>query len=127
MPFELGVDYGVSVVNEDPAVAKHLLVIAEQQYLYQAALSDIAGWDVRPHDGDFEEAIRVVRIWLASHGLADRSGSQIIGDYIGFQEWDYERLLADGWSEQDIRDRGTKELLDAMRAWRDAGRPATFS
>lgn len=127
MPFELGVDYGIALTNEDPALAKHLLVIAEQKYLYQAALSDIAGWDIIPHGGDFEEAIRSVRTWLASHGLAARSASQIIGDYVGYQEWDFERLLDTGWSDEDIRNRGTRELLEAMGAWRDAGRPMTFS
>lgn len=126
MPFELGIDYGVSL-SQEPVVQKYLLVIAQDRYLYQAALSDIAGWDIRFHGGDFEEAIRGLRVWLGSHGLADRSGSQIIGDYIGFQEWDFERLLADGWSEKDIRDRETKELLDAMSEWRRAERPATFS
>lgn len=127
MPFELGIDYGISIVNDNPASAKRLLVIAEQKYLYQAALSDIAGWDIIPHGGDFEEAIRAVRSWLASRGLASRSGSQIIGDYVGYQEWDYERLLDSGWSDKDIRHRGTSELLEAMGAWRDTGRPMTFS
>lgn len=127
MPFELGVDYGISLANDDPALAKRLLVIAEQKYLYQAALSDIAGWDIIPHRGDFEEAIRAVRSWLASHDLAARSGSQVIGDYVGYQEWDYERLLHLGWSDEDIMDRGSRELLEAMGAWRDTGRPMTFT
>lgn len=50
-----------------------------------------------------------------------------MGDFVGFQEWDYERLLAAGWDEEDIRTRATSELLEAMRAWRDAGRPATHN
>jgi len=66
-------------------------------------------------------------MWLASHRLTSRSTSQIIGRYVGFQEWNYERLLADGWSEVDIRELGTPELLEAMRAWRRANRPMTFS
>jgi len=127
MPFELGIDYGVSVSGQGSMASKRLLVIAEDRYLYQAALSDIAGWDIRSHGGEYEEAIKQVRTWLRSHDLADRPSSQIIGDYIGFQEWDYERLLVDGWSEKDIQERETGELLEAMKAWRDADRPATFS
>lgn len=126
MPFELGIDYGISVGDQKMA-SKRLLVIAQDRYLHQAALSDIAGWDVRAHGGKYEKAIKQVRTWLWSHGQADRSSSQIIGDYTGFQEWDYERLLADGWNEDDIQERETAELLEAMNAWRDADRPATFT
>ena len=127
MPFELGIDYGVSVGGCEETSTKHLLVIAEDKYLYQAALSDISGWDIRAHGGKYELAIRQARGWLQSHGIADRSGSQVIGDYTGFQEWDYERLLADGWNEEDIQRRETGELLEAMNEWRDAGRPPTFT
>ena len=127
MPFELGIDYGVSKGGQELMASKRLLVIAEDRYLYQAALSDIAGWDIRSHDGRYEEAIKQVRTWIRSHGLADRSSSRIIGDYTGFQEWDYERLLAEGWNEKDIQERETGELLEAMTAWRNADRPATFS
>jgi hypothetical protein len=127
MPFELGIDYGISLGGGEAMASKRLLVLAEDRYLYQAALSDIAGWDIRSHGGDYEKAIKQVRAWLRSHGSADRSTSQIIGDYTGFQEWDYERLLDEGWNEKDIQDRETGELLEAMKAWRDANRPATFS
>lgn len=127
MPFELGIAYGLVLGEDGSAPSRHLLIIAEDRYLYQAALSDIAGWDIRSHGGEFERAIKQTRAWLRSHGLAERSSSQIIGDYVGFQEWDYERLLVDGWSETDIKERETGELLDAMQAWLIAGRPATFS
>lgn len=127
MPFELGIDYGFSVHSEGTTTPKHLLVIAENKYLYQAALSDIAGWDIRSHDGEPEEAIRQVRAWLQSHGVTERPNSRIIGDYYGFQEWDYERLLQAGWNEKDIQERETGELLKAMNAWRDADRPLTLS
>jgi hypothetical protein len=127
MPFELGIDYGFSVHSEGTANPKHLLVIAEDRHLYKAALSDIAGWDIRSHSGEPEEAIRQVRPWLQSHGVTQRPNGRIIGDYYGFQEWDYERLLHAGWDERDIQERETGELLEAMMAWRDAGRPLTLS
>jgi len=127
MPFELGIDLGIKIGGSEQMATKVLLVIANEKYDHQAALSDIAGWDVRAHKGSREQAVRHVRTWLVSHGFCVRSGSQIIGDFVGFQEWDFERLLSDGWDEEDIRSRGTGELLDAMRAWRDAGRPATHN
>jgi len=126
MPFELGIDYGFANSGNPQFSNKHLLVVAEERYKYQVALSDIAGWDIRAHNSDFEEAIKQVRGWLASHNVARRSSSQIIGDYVGFQEWDYERRLADGWNDADIQERGTPELLKAMGEWLEAGRPTTF-
>jgi hypothetical protein len=127
MPFELGVDYGMSVGRHDPSTSKSLLIMAADKYLYRTALSDIAGWDIRTHSSDPEEAIRQVRAWLQSHGLAERPTARIMGNYLEFQEWDYERLLDQGWSEKDIHNRETGELIKAMKAWRDTGRPIAFS
>lgn len=126
MPFELGIDYGCARAGSVKLAKKRLLVIAEEPYKYQAALSDIAGWDIRSHNADYERAIREVRSWLASCELTSNSSSMILGDYIGFQEWDYERLLASGWKDSDIQERRTPELLRAMREWIEAGRPVTY-
>ncbi len=123
MPFELGVDFGYKLTESSE---KRLLVIAEDQYKYQAALSDIAGWDIRSHGGEFSKAIDVIRAWLASHGLTRKPVTKIVNDYMDFQEWDYERLLAEDWQDSDIQGRATPDRLAAMHEWIDAGRPATF-
>ncbi len=125
MPFELGIAYGFLLASERQD-SRALLVIAKDKYLYQQALSDIAGWDIRPHGDHPEEAVRHIRTWLHSHGLGDRSTSQILGDYTGYQEWDYERLLDEGWTEKDIQERETLERLEAMKQWRDTGRAPSF-
>ena len=122
MPFELGVDYGFRRAG-GAFETKRALVIATGQYSYQVALSDIAGFDVRSHGNDYVKAIRQVRAWLRSHGLPVRGPSRIIGDYTAFQEWDFERLLAAGWGEADIKERSTPELFDAMATWITEGRP----
>lgn len=126
MPFELGVDFGVSLAEEGILSQKRLLVLGEEPYDYRVALSDVAGWDVGAHHGRYDEAIRRVRAWLASLDLTDLPPSKIVGDYIAFQEWDYERLLAEGWSDRDIQERPTAELLSAMMDWVAAGRPTTL-
>lgn len=126
MPFELGVDWGIAAEGSGRLASKQLLVIARDRYAYQAALSDIAGWDIRSHDGDFKTAIGEVRGWIASKDLTTRPASQVVGDYYGYQEWDYERLLDVGWKDSDIQGRPTPELLRAMASWISAGRPMTY-
>ena len=125
MPFELGVDHGLAQADDADLTTKRLLVMAEQPYEYQKALSDIAGWDIEAHEGDFEKAIRRVRNWLSNHIDKPPSGSTIIGHYFDFMEWDYERLLEQDWDEQDIQERRSPELFEAMNEWIAAGRPAT--
>jgi hypothetical protein len=88
-------------------------------------LSDLAGFDIANHDDDFEEAIKHVRAWLWSNDLDVRAPTKILGDYLAYQEWDWERLLVDGWSEDDIKDRSTPELFDSMETWVSVGRPLT--
>lgn len=125
MPFELGVDLGVALAGDAHLSQKRQLVLAEEPYDHQVALSDLAGFDVRAHKGDFEAAMRHLRAWFASLGLTDLAPSVVVGHYIGFQEWDYERLLEQGWTEDDIQERPSAELLVAMGLWVEAGRPAT--
>lgn len=126
MPFELGVDWGIAQEGAGRLTSKQLLVIARDPYAYQAALSDIAGWDIRSHEGDFETAIGEVRGWIASKQTTTRAASQVIGDYYGYQEWDYERLLDKRWQDSDIQGRLTPELLEAMTTWVSVGRPMTY-
>lgn len=118
MPFELGLDYACRLYSGGDRAAKRTLILEEQRYRYQAALSDIAGWDIADHGGDFQMAIRRVRNWLvAAAGLEAPGPQAIINAYADFLGWNYERLLRDGWSEEDIKACPTPELLKGMRRW----------
>ena len=124
MPFELGVDYGCRQYYGRGRQTKKLLILEEERYRYQAAISDLAGCDIQAHGGDFREAIRQVRNWFVSEAGIDADGaSRIVGFYVGFQEWYYERQMAAGFSEDDIRNYPTSELLAAMTLWMEEGRP----
>lgn len=128
MPFELGLDYGCRRYGGDARSEKRILVLEEQRYRYQAALSDLSGCDIQTHDGKREVALRKVRNWLVSEAGAETIGAQrILNAYDAFQEWYYEKQLAAGFSEDDIRDYPTRELLDAMIEWVaiEAARPAS--
>lgn len=124
MPFELGIDYAYQHYFGGGRENKKILVLEEQKYRYQAVLSDLSGCDIEDHDGKFEIAVRKVRNWLVSEAGATGVGaSRIVGAYADFQEWYFNRQLAAGFSEEDIKDYPTKELLEAMTDWMAEGKP----
>lgn len=124
MPFELGFDYGCKKFFNDERQSKKFLILEEKAYRYQAALSDIAGCDIKQHAADYQKAVRAVRNWLVSEAeIAAEGATKILQSYTDFQEWYYERQLAAGFSEEDIKDYPTSELLTAMNEWIALGKP----
>lgn len=125
MPFELGMDFGCRQYGGDPFSNKHFLILEEQSYRYLAAISDLAGSDVEAHNGDHQTAVRKVRNWLVSSlpGAEDVSAGTVFGEYEDFQEWNYERQLDRGFTELDIQDYSTSELLDGMIEWMSSDKP----
>ncbi len=124
MPFELGLDHGCARFGPAPLTDKSILILEHDRYDYQKGLSDISGWDILAHGGQFVAIIRIIRNWLVHHaGAVNIGASKIQGDYAAFQEWHWERELAQGASEDDIRDYPSIQLISAMRHWVDAGRP----
>ena len=121
MPFELGVDYGCRYYGDGQLSSKVILVLEEQPYRYQATISDLAGSDIEAHDGDYQIAVRKVRNWLAGMPDFEETGAaRVLGDYEDFQEWYFERQRAHGFSEEDIKDYSTAELLKAMIDWKES-------
>jgi hypothetical protein len=124
MPFELGIDHGCRRFGQGQLTGKSILILEEARYDYQKALSDISGWDIHAHGGDHIEAVRHVRTWLVRQAGAEAIGpARILGNYAAFQEWYWERELASGASEDDIKAYPTVQMVEAMRIWVDAGRP----
>lgn len=124
MPFELGLDHACRRYGPPPLAEKRILILEDARYDYMRALSDISGWDIHAHSGDHEKAVRHVRSWLIAQADAPVVGAALIqGKYIAFQEWYWERELAAGSSEDDIREYPTAELIRAMHEWKDAGEP----
>lgn len=124
MPFELGMDFGCRKYAGEPFSEKKILIFEEERFRYQAAISDLAGIDIQAHGGKHELAIRKVRTWLASlGGFANLGPSKVLSEYEDFQEWYFERQLGAGFSEEDILDFQTPELLAAMFEWMERGQP----
>jgi hypothetical protein len=124
MPFELGVDYACRTFGPGKLAGKSILILEESRYDYLKVLSDISGWDIHAHGGDYAKAVRHVRSWLVAQAGATAIGAaRILGKYIAFQEWYWERELAAGSSEEDITEYPTAELIRAMHEWMNAGQP----
>ena len=124
MPFELGIDFGCRNYGGGPLSRKVILILEEEPYRYQAAISDLAGSDIEAHGGRYETAVRKVRNWLTGTGGFERVGTaRILAEYEDFQEWHYERQLDAGFSEDDIQDYSTAEFLQTMFEWTEEGRP----
>lgn len=75
MPLELGLFLGARFLADDTKQkAKRCLILDSEPYRYQKFISDIAGQDIRSHEGIPENAIGEVRGWLATV-----SGRQLTG------------------------------------------------
>lgn len=124
MPFELGLDHACRRFGDGSLCDKRILILEHTRYDYQKSLSDISGWDIQSHSGEFEKAVHRVRSWLIAQANAPRIGASLIqGKYIAFQEWYWEREMAAGSSEDDIKEYPTGEVVQAMHDWMAAGQP----
>lgn len=67
MPLELGLFLGAKAFSDEARQKKkHCLILDSQPYRYQKYISDIAGQDIRAHEGDPMKALEITRDWLAT-------------------------------------------------------------
>jgi hypothetical protein len=125
MPFELGLDHGGARFGDGQLGGKSILILEKIRYDYQKGLSDISGWDIHAHEGDYIKVVRIVSSWLIRQAGADPVGpAKIQGRYLTFQEWYWERETMRGASDDDIRAYPTIQVVNAMREWAEAGKPS---
>lgn len=65
MPFELGMVIGCKKVAGRDYASRSVLILEHTRYTTQKCLSDIAGQDLRAHNGVPRTLSRIVRSWLA--------------------------------------------------------------
>jgi hypothetical protein len=118
MPFELGLDVGCRMFGDGAQCEKRCLILEKERYRYQAAISDMSNSDIGSHGDDPEELVALVRDWLNCEAGAGLPGPSRIWDAFNeFMADDYDRLVAAGFSENDIRRLPVTELMDHMREW----------
>ncbi len=126
MPFELGIDFGCRRFGAEKLTKKAFLILEEESYRYQAAISDLAGCDIEAHGGSHEVAVRKLRNWIVQIDDFEQVGAAVIlSEYRDFQEWNYDRQRTAGFSEEDILDYPTAELMRAMFEWVELYHPRT--
>jgi hypothetical protein len=64
MPFELGLFLGAKRFGGGSHNRKKTLIFDQERFRYQAYISDIAGQDIHPHNGDVGQLIRELATWL---------------------------------------------------------------
>ena len=104
--------------GDEQRTGKRLLVLEKDNFAYRAALSDIAGSDIRVHRNKPTNMVSVVRAWL--NGQADLQAWAIADLASGFNEFtaaSYDVLTSRGFSDGDIRRLGLRELMQDMRRW----------
>jgi len=118
MPFELGIDLACRLYKGGQWADKRCLVMGTGDFDYQAALSDLAGSDIRSHAGKAPHVAAVVRNWLnAEAGLAAIGPAAIWSRFNDFMAENYDALRLRGFSPSDIKKIEMSELLTEMRAW----------
>ena len=121
MPFELGIDYGCKHMKGGKWSDKRILVLDTSQYRYQAALSDLAGSDIRSHNNDAKTAIREVRDWLVTESLGTGPSFRALwSDFNYFNAFLADRLEEIGSEPEDIDEMPVPEVMHYMEEWFDA-------
>ncbi len=102
MPLELGLFLGAKAYSGEPAQKKkRCLILDTEAYRYQKFVSDIAGQDIRAHEGNPEKALAVTRNWLATLGKRELPGPALIKSRYGEFRADIPTILARLSLEED--------------------------
>ncbi|AXJ01990.1 hypothetical protein CYPRO_2751 [Cyclonatronum proteinivorum] len=115
MPFELGLDLGCRDYHPDKKYrSKKFLILEEEKYSTQKALSDLSFADCKCHNGDAEEIVYEVRNWLAENGIKMKSASSVWDAYNKFYADLFEQKSKEGFKLKDINRLPIAEFMRAI-------------
>lgn len=98
MPFELGLDYGIS---DEGNV---FLIFENEAYELKKALSDINGWDVRPHNNEPERLISEFRRWIVANRELPENVKDYSPSYIWYKYNDFYASFSDHMTMHKMKD-----------------------
>ena len=91
MPFEMGIDYGLRIYNDDYK-DKRSLILETKPYDYMKAISDINGFDIKNHNDTPEKLVECLRAWFSETvEVMNLNGSaKAYSDFIEFNKYLFE-------------------------------------
>lgn len=119
MPFELGIDYGSRKFAGSHFTAKKFLVVEKERHNYSKVLSDFAGADIKNHNDEPEDIVRVVRNWFVETvGLTNVAAASVIwNNFHDFMaDFDANRR-SEGYEDPDIYDMPIPEFISFIKGW----------
>lgn len=118
MPFELGLDIGCRIFHKEKYSDKKHLILEEEKYRYQAAISDLSNSDIKSHKNDPIRVIRQIRNWFVENGLKNAPSSTVIWyKFTDFITDFYKKREAEGFKEDDIYEMPIPEYNDFINDW----------
>lgn len=123
MAFELGIDMGARKFGAKEYQAKKMLVLEQNPHDYKRVLSDISGSDIKHHNNEPEDMVRVVRDWFyETVGLTDSPYPSVIWyRFTDFSKDLFDERKATGLSDKDIakdiEKMSVPEFINESVAW----------
>jgi hypothetical protein len=117
MPFECGIDFGLKMSTKEDFENKKFLILEKEPHRYQKVISDISGNDIKAHNNDPEQIIKVIRDWFKPRNLNIPRHREIWLAYNEF-DYDYESILkSEGYNPKDINSLTFSDIIENMTAW----------
>lgn len=118
MPFELGLDIGCRIFNSKKFQTKRLLVLEEEKYRFQAALSDLSNSDIKSHENEATKVVQHVRNWFVENGIKSLpSPTTIWYSFTDFMKDLDDKRINDGFHGSDIYEMPIPEYIDYVKSW----------
>ncbi len=120
MPFELGLDLGVRAIGKGRIKRKKCLILDEEKYRYQAALSDLGGSDIASYgsENQAQKLIKSLRDWFVIVIGPNQASSRVIHfEYTEFLTDLQEKLLKLGFERMDILNLTVTEYIHYAKEW----------
>lgn len=116
MPFELGIDYGLTLNSRKN---KKYLILENEDYSYQKGFSDYAGFDIFAHHNDAATLVKIIRDWFVNNNISPNAigAYKIFLDYFDCWSFMYDSLMIKGYSKKQLNSIPVNEFIGHVKEW----------
>ncbi len=116
MPFELGLFLGAKRFGGQSHNRKKTLIFDRDRFRYQSYISDIAGQDIHPHNGDVDALIRELATWLRDEARDPKvPGAIAVASEFGEFKVDLSAIAAE--TRLEVSELTFKDLVEITARW----------